>query len=117
MCLTDEKALLGMIGMCRGAGKAIIGVPMICDALRAKFGRCTAEDVEEHREGVIVIEASDTSENTHKKITDKCRYYNVRHVRIKSSCEALGRAVGKSAVGAVATADGNFCRAILSRLS
>lgn len=90
---------------------------MICDALRSKFGRYESESGTEQHEDVIVIEASDTSENTHKKITDKCLYYNVRHVRIRSSCEALGRAVGKSAVGAVATADGNFCRAILSRLS
>ena len=30
----DEKKLLGVIGLCRGAGKAIVGVPMICEHLR-----------------------------------------------------------------------------------
>ena len=104
--MTDEKKLLGVIGLCRAAGKAVIGVPMICEMLAG--GKSA---------GAIVIEASDTSDNTHKKITDKCTYYKARHVRINATCEALGRAVGKSTVAAVATADENFCRAIQSKLS
>ena len=66
---------------------------------------------------VIVIEASDTSENTHKRISDKCIYYKVKHIRIESTCENLGRAVGKSAVAAVAVADESFCRAILGKIT
>ena len=109
--MSDEKNLLGMIGMCRGAGKAIIGVPMICEHLRKRGVRENVEDVD-----ILVIEASDTSENTHKKITDKCIYYKVKHVKIASTCEILGKAVGKSAVGAVAVADKNFCHAVLLKL-
>jgi hypothetical protein len=111
--MADEKNLLGMIGMCRGAGKAIIGVPMICEQLRKRNGRNRREDGDVN---FLVIEASDTSDNTHKKITDKCIYYNVKHIRIASTCEILGKAVGKSAVGAVALADRNFCRAVLGKL-
>ena len=110
--MTDEKNLLGMIGMCRGAGKAIIGVPMICEQLRKRKSKASADGEVDF----MIIEASDTSDNTHKKLTDKCIYYNVMHVRINSTCEALGRAVGKSAVGAVALADKNFCRAVLGKL-
>jgi len=110
--MADEKNLLGMIGMCRGAGKALIGVPMICEQLRKRSGKGIADgDID-----FLVIEASDTSDNTHKKISDKCIYYNVKHVRITSTCEELGRAIGKSAVGAVAVADKNFCRAVLGKL-
>ena len=32
--MSDEKNLLGVIGMCRGAGKAVIGTDMVCDFLR-----------------------------------------------------------------------------------
>ena len=112
--VTDEKALLGVIGLCRGAGRAVIGTPMICEELRKR-----AQKVKGARDDVcdvMVIEASDSSENTHKKITDKCAYYKVRHVKIASGCEALGRAVGKSAVAAVMINDAGFCRAIEKKL-
>ena len=104
-----ESGLLSSIGMCRGAGRAVIGVPMICEELK-KRGAQGGDDV-------MVIEASDTSENTHKRVCDKCAYYKVRHIRIESDCEALGRAVGKSAVGAVMINDASFCRLIDKRLA
>jgi ribosomal protein L7Ae-like RNA K-turn-binding protein len=110
--MSDEKNLLGVIGMCRRAGKAIIGTPQICEHLRSVgINKSGAEP------GIIVFEASDSSENTHKKISDKCIYYNVRHIRLTSDCVSLGNAVGKSAVAAVAVADKNFCRAVLLKLS
>jgi ribosomal protein L7Ae-like RNA K-turn-binding protein len=107
----DEKKLLGVIGLCRGAGKAIVGVPMICEHLRKQSERYGEV------KNVIVIEASDTSDNTHKKINDKCAYYSVEIVRIAAGCEELGRALGKSAVAAVAIADGGFCDAVRKQLS
>ena len=112
--MADERNLLGLIGMCRGAGKAVIGVPMICEHLQKYRKRRPIGDEKEIE--VVVIEASDSSPNTHKKISDKCIYYKVKHVRIESTCEILGKAVGKSAVAAVAIADKSFCRAILGRL-
>jgi len=112
--MADEKNLLGLIGICKRAGKAVVGVPMICEHLQ-KY-RKKRPIGEEKTTELIVIEASDTSNNTHKKISDKCIYYKVKHVKIESSCEILGRAVGKSAVAAVAIADESFCRAILGKL-
>lgn len=109
--MAEGKKLLGMIGMCRKAGKTVIGVPMICEHMRK------AAEKNKALSDFIVIEAADTSENTHKKISDKCIYYKVKHVRIDSSCEELGATLGKSAVAAVAIADASFCRAIESRLS
>ncbi len=111
-----EKALLGAIGLCRGAGRAIIGVPMICEAMQKRqVGGSEDASRMEHIE-FLVIEASDTSENTHKRICDKCAYYKAKHIQIQSTCEALGRAVGKGAVAAVAIDDKNFCRLVLSKL-
>ena len=109
--MLDEKKLLGMVGMSKRAGKTVTGTPMICEHLRKRGVTKEGGEID-----VLVIEASDTSENTHKKITDKCTFYNVKHVRIETTCENLGRAVGKSAVAAVAVADINFCRGILSIL-
>ncbi len=106
---SNEKALLSVIGLCRGAGRAVIGVDMICEALKKRGIRSDSDDV-------IVIEASDTSENSHKRISDRCEYYKARHIRLESSCIELGRAVGKSAVGAVMINDQSFCRAIDKKL-
>lgn len=112
--MVDEKNILGIIGLCRGAGRAIIGVPMICEALGKRSGK--QKDSDEIK--MIVVEASDTSENTHKRITDKCAFYNVKHIRLEADCQALGKAVGKSgAVAAVAINDAGFCRALLLKLS
>ena len=112
--MSGEKNLLGIVGICRGAGKAIVGTDMVCDFLRKnaeKKGKSSAECE------IIVLEASDTSENTHKKISDKCIYYNVKHIRLASTCENLGRAVGKTSTAAVAIADRNFCRAVSGKLN
>ena len=112
----NERALLGVIGLCRGAGRAVIGTPMICEELKKRAQRTKKEGAEGSLD-VIVIEASDTSDNTHKKITDKCAYYKVRHVRIASDCVTLGGAVGKSAVAAVMINDAGFCRAVEKKLA
>ncbi len=101
----EEKAkkLLGVIGLCRSAGKLIMGTPMVCDGLRD--GKIK-----------LVLEAFDTSENTHKKICDKCSFYGVRLVKIDADCLTLGSAIGKSAVACVGVTDENFVIAIESKL-
>ena len=76
---------------------------MICDALKRS----------EKNAPFLVLEAADTSENTHKRITDKCIYYKKCHVRLICTGEELAAAVGKSAsIGAVAITDTNFVRLI-----
>ena len=104
----QEKKLLGSLGLCARAGKLIFGVPMICDAMR-RGGAGTPH---------IVLEASDTSENTHKKISDKCKYYQVRQVRLSCDGATLASALGKtSSLAAVAVADPSFCTLIESVLN
>ena len=109
--MRDEKKLLGFIGLCRGAGKAVLGTDMVCELLRKISEKRKIED----NDGILVVEASDTSENTHKKISDKCVYYNVKHIRLSATCEELGKAVGKRAVAAIAINDKSFCRAVLDK--
>ena len=97
----DERKLLSSLGLCARAGKLIFGVPMICDALRGG-GR---------KMPLLVFEAADTSENTHKKIADKTEFYGVRTVRLQCDGATLASALGKtSSLAAVAITDEQMCR-------
>ena len=87
---------------------------MVCELLQKRSAKNKCKN--DGKLDIIVIEASDTSENTHKKISDKCVYYNVKHIRLDATCEILGKAVGKRAAAVVAIADENFCRAVLLKL-
>ncbi len=99
----NEKKLLSALGLCMRAGKVIVGVPMITDAMR-RGGRGAP---------VLVLEAADSSEATHKKITDKTTYYKVRTVRLKCDGATLASALGKtSSPAAVAVTDTQMCRMI-----
>ena len=96
----DEKKLLSALGLCVRAGKVIFGVPMICEAARRGGDKAP----------VLVLSAADTSDNTHKKITDKCEYYKIKHIRLECGGETLAAAVGKTSfIGAVAITDKNMC--------
>ena len=99
----DERKLLSSLGLCARAGKLIFGVPMICDAMR-KGGKYAP---------ILVIEAADTSENTHKRIADKTAYYKVRTVRIDCDGATLASALGKtSSLAAIAITDAQMCRMV-----
>ena len=97
----DEKKLLGALGLCARARKLIFGVPMICEAMRS----------EKNASPLIIFEAADTSDNTHKRIADKAAYYQVKTVRLKCDGATLASALGKtSSLGAVAITDEQMCR-------
>ena len=99
----DEQKLLQALGLCARARKLIFGVPMICKAM--KNGGKDAP--------LIIFEASDTSDNTHKKIADKSAYYKVRKVRLNCDGATLALALGKtSSLAAVAITDIKMCQMI-----
>ncbi len=101
---SDERRLLGNLGLCARAGKLIFGVPMICEAMR-HGGKKGAP--------VLIFEAADSSEGTHKKIADKAAYYKVRTVRLKCDGATLASALGKtSSLAAVAITDSEMCRMV-----
>ena len=102
--MTDRQdKLLSALGLCVKAGKVIFGVPMVCEAMR-KGGKNAP---------VLVLEAADTSENTHKRITDKCTYYNTKHKKLDIGGAELAERLGKSAqLGAVAVTDNGLCTLI-----
>ncbi len=97
----DEAKLLASLGLCVRAGKVTFGVPMITEALR-KGGKNAP---------VLVLEASDTSENTHKRISDKCKYYQTKHIRLTCDGTTLAAALGKTAsLAAVAVTDSGMSK-------
>ena len=97
----DERKLLSSLGLCARAGKLIFGVPMICDALLGGGKKMP----------LLVFEAADTSENTHKRIADKTEFYGVRTVRLQCDGATLASALGKtSSLAAVAITDEQMCR-------
>ncbi len=115
MKLENEKALggaasnqrlLSALGLCRKAGKLICGTPMICDALSSVSKKPYA-----------VIMASDNSENTQKKLRDKCGFYGVELMIPELDGDSLSRAVGKTGrLSAVAVTDENLCRLVMGAM-
>ena len=87
---TDKERLLGLAGLAAKAGKVIYGTPMVCDAMRAG------------KRIYLVLEASDCSENTHKRITDRCTYYRIPLRKIDVGTGEMAHALGKSGDLAVA---------------
>ena len=103
---TREDKLLSTLGLCARARKLVMGTPMVCEALRDKKNPVIA-----------VLEASDTSENTHKKLSDKTAFYGVPLYRLTADTAKLGRAVGKTgAVAAVGVTDENLYKALADKL-
>jgi ribosomal protein L7Ae-like RNA K-turn-binding protein len=61
----------------------------------------------------LVLEAADTSANTHKKITDKCNFYGVERIKLEFDSGELSSSVGKSSsLAAVAVVDEGFYKMI-----
>ena len=106
--MTDTKAdkCLSTLGLCARAGKLAYGTPQVCEVLKARPGQI-----------VLVLEASDTSENTHKRLTDRCAYYRTERIRLPHTADELGRAVGKThPVAAVGVTDPQLVRALRPHL-
>lgn len=105
--MSAPDRLLGAIGLCRRAGKLICGVDLVCTELR-KHGTATVQ---------MVLAPSDVSDNTRKKLNDKCNYYGVSLVFLPYTAERLAAAVGKDApIGAVAITDAKLMQAVKEHL-
>jgi ribosomal protein L7Ae-like RNA K-turn-binding protein len=66
----------------------------------------------------LVIEAGDTSDNTHKKITDKCSFYGVEKIRVDADGVELASRIGKSSsLAAVAITDERFYQMVSKNIA
>jgi ribosomal protein L7Ae-like RNA K-turn-binding protein len=96
----------GSLGLCSKAGRLIYGVPMIIEAMQ------------KGKKIYLVIEAGDTSDNTHKKITDKCSFYGVEKIRVDADGVELASRIGKSSsLAAVAITDERFYQMVSKNIA
>ncbi|MBQ3507865.1 MAG: ribosomal L7Ae/L30e/S12e/Gadd45 family protein [Clostridia bacterium] len=104
--LTAEDKLLSTLGLCARARKLVTGTPMVCEAMRSRKPAVLA-----------VLEASDTSDNTHHKLVSKCTYYQVPLYRLTADTARLAHAVGKTgSVASVGVTDESFYKALVAHL-
>src|SRR5699024_9049415 len=85
---------LNMIGLANRAGKCSTGEEQIIKDIKSKKAK-------------LVLLARDTGTQTRKKITDKCKTYNVPF-EIADDSETLSHAIGKHKRVAVAILDAGF---------
>ena len=101
------KKLKMTIGLAAKAGKAVYGTPLICESLKMTGDKKCS----------LVLEGSDSSDNTHKKLSDKCAFYGAELIRLPLTMEELSGAVGKkSLVAAVGIRDKGLADAVRTKL-
>lgn len=91
-----------MLGLAFRAGKCSLGEESI------------VKDIQKKRAKLVLL-ANDIGPQTQKKLTDKCRSYNVPFI-IADDRETLSHAIGKSQRVAIAILDAGFANKIQSLL-
>ena len=99
--MKQDKAL-SMIGLAQKAGKVV-------------SGEFSTEKAVKTGKAVMVVVASDSSDNTKKMFSDMCKYYNVP-IYFYSDKEQLGHAIGKQFRASLAVADEGFRNTIEKHL-
>ncbi len=101
----NKDRLGGTIGLCAKAGKLVTGTNLVCEHMRAR------------KKLFLLLEASDTSENTHKKLSDKSSFYGIKIVRLSYDGEALAKITGKTgSLAVIGITDENLAVAVLKQL-
>ena len=91
-----------MLGFAMRAGRLILGTELICTELQRK------------RDKIKLVLVSDTaSEQTKKKLQNKCEFYKKNILSVDIDTDELGRMLGKqSPIAAVAVVDEGFAKEI-----
>ena len=103
--LQKKKKFSGLLGIAKKAGRVIAGTNLVTDAVRSGSpSKCP--------HGVFL--ASDVSDNTRKRITNCCTYYEVPLYEIPLTIAEVGDAIGKSgSTSAVGITDPGLCDALV----
>lgn len=97
-----QERWLSFLGLANRAGKIITGEELVIKEIQRKRVK-------------LVLLASDASDNTAKKIRDKCAYYQVP-IKEVSDRVTLGEAIGKHARVVVAVLDDGFSKKLMTML-
>lgn len=87
------------LGLAYRAGKIVLGTDAVIDRLRKN-------------ELFLVILANDASDNTKKKINDKCKTYETK-VLMDFNAEQISKSLGKSDVKVLGITDRGFASLII----
>ncbi|MBR7552930.1 YlxQ family RNA-binding protein [Allobacillus sp. GCM10007491] len=85
---------LNLLGLANRARKLVLGEGAIVEGIRSKQVK-------------LVLIAEDASDNTQKKLVDKCKSYQVPYV-IVDNRQVLSKAIGKEGRVAVGVTDAGF---------
>ena len=96
---TPKERLLGMLGLCIRARRAVCGTVNVCEALKA--GKVK-----------LVVTASDNSAATEKRLFDRAGFYKVKIIKTNLTSAEIGAATGKSLVAAMAINDESMASAV-----
>ncbi len=98
----NTEKFLSMLGLSRRAGKVIIGTPLVTGTLPSGKVKVT-------------FYTADASDNTKKRITDKCRFYNTECIMIDIPSDKIGKMVGmNTGVCVVGVTDDNFSKQLIA---
>lgn len=100
--MRNEQKVLNLLGLATRAGKLISGEDLTLKEIRLEQAK-------------IVFIANDASENTRKKISDKCQYYKIPYT-IQYSRAEISQAIGKERT-IVCLTDAGFAKKIRELLS
>lgn len=98
----DNEAWMSLLGLATRARKTISGEGLVIKEIQKSKAK-------------LVLISKDASENTMKKVQDKCSYYRIPYLFVESR-EKLGHAIGKEARVVVALLDQGFATKIASLL-
>jgi len=98
----NREKVIQYLGLCKKAHKTVSGEEAV------------VENIRKNRVYLVFL-ASDTKENTTKKVSDKSKFYNVKLIK-DFNTEELNRAIGTNNRKVIGIKDKNFAKMILSQL-
>lgn len=94
---------LNLLGLAYRAGKCSLGEDAILRDVRSNKAK-------------LVLLANDIGDQTKKKLTDKCSFYEVPLIIVNEGREEFSNAIGKSQRVAIAILDAGFAKKISTLL-
>ncbi|GAA0461578.1 YlxQ family RNA-binding protein [Alkalibacillus silvisoli] len=98
------QSYLNLLGLAFRARKLTLGEEAIVESVRTN-------------EAKLVLLSKDASNNTVKKLTDKCKSFNVSYYIVDDDRQTLSKAIGKQGRVAVAVNDEGFANKLKQLLS
>ncbi|GAE29289.1 YlxQ family RNA-binding protein [Alkalihalobacillus hemicellulosilyticus] len=93
---------LSLLGLAARARKLVTGEELVLTEVRRSSAK-------------LVLVAQDGSDQTKKRIMNKCEYYNIP-IRLVSNRVELGQSIGKPERVVVAVMDGGFAKKLIAQI-